>query len=229
LAALVNAASLGAIGLWLAWEAAARLHAPQPADSRLMIAVSFAAIVLNLAIGLRLHQGSKDDINVRSAYIHMMGDAVSALGVLVAGVIVALTHNAVADPVVSMLIAAFILWSSYGVLRESATILLEGTPPGTDMPRLVGVIRSVAGVLDVHDLHVWMVGPGVVACSCHIVVAEQSIRAGQQVVRAVVYDVERQFQITHTTVQVEVEGCEPNELYCVGGRRLRGHARHHAP
>jgi cobalt-zinc-cadmium efflux system protein len=227
LAALANAASLGAIGLWLAWEAIGRLHAPQPADSRLMIGVSFVAIVLNLAIGLRLHQASKDDINVRSAYVHMMGDAVSALGVLIAGVVVAVTHSVVADPIVSILIAAFILWSSYGVLRESATILLEGTPPGTDMPAVVAAIRSVSGVLDVHDLHVWMVGPGVVACSCHIVVAEQSIRAGQQVVRTVVQDVEHQFHITHTTVQVEVEGCEPNELYC-GQLRSRGHAHHRA-
>jgi cobalt-zinc-cadmium efflux system protein len=224
LAALANGVSLAAIALWLVWEAVGRLQAPEPADSQLMMGVSFVAIALNVAIGLRLHKASKDDINVRSAYVHMMGDAVSAFGVLIAGVVVAMTHSVVADPIASILIAAFILWSSYGVLRESATILLEGTPPGTDMPGLVSAIRSVSGVLDVHDLHVWMVGPGVIACSCHIVVAEQSIRAGQQVVRAVVHDVEHRFHITHTTVQVEVEGCEPNELYCAGL-----HSRSHAP
>ena len=100
-----------------------------------------------------------------------------------------------------------ILVSSYGVLSESATVLLEGTPSGTDMPSVIAAIKSVTGVLEVHDLHVWMVGPGVVACSCHIVVAEQSVREGQQVLRAVVRDIERRFHITHTTVQVEVEGC----------------------
>jgi cobalt-zinc-cadmium efflux system protein len=95
------------------------------------------------------------------------------------------------------------------------------------MPGVIATIKAVAGVLDVHDLHVWMVGPGVVACSCHIVVAEQSIRQGQQVVRAVVRDIENVFHITHTTVQIEVEGCDPNELYCAKLQPHR-HARHRA-
>jgi cobalt-zinc-cadmium efflux system protein len=148
----------------------------------------------------------------------MLGDAAAAFGVVVAGVVVATTGSTLADPVVSLLIAAFILYSSAGVLREASTVLLEGTPAGTDMPAVIEAIKGVSGVLDVHDLHVWMVGPGVVACSCHIVVAEQSVREGQQVLRAVVHTVERRFDITHTTVQVEVEGCEANDMYCVGAR-----------
>jgi cobalt-zinc-cadmium efflux system protein len=226
-AALANALSLCAIALWIVWEAIGRLRAPEPANSALMIGVALVAIVINVIISLRLHEASKDDINVRSAYVHMMGDAVAALGVVIAGVIIAVTQQVIADPIVSMLIAAFILWSSYGVLRESATVLLEGTPPGTDMPGVIATIKAVAGVLDVHDLHVWMVGPGVVACSCHIVVAEQSIRQGQQVVRSVVRDIENVFHITHTTVQIEVEGCDPNELYCAK-RQPHRHARHRA-
>jgi len=86
------------------------------------------------------------------------------------------------------------------------------------MPMLIDAIRSVSGVLDVQDLHVWMVGPGVIACSCHILVAEQSIREGQQVLRAVVRELERRFHITHTTIQVEVEGCESNDMYCIAQR-----------
>src|SRR6185295_16572875 len=121
-----------------------------------------------------------------------------------AGVLVAVTRTSLADPAVSVLIAALILYSSFDVLRESATVLLEGTPSGVDMPAVVAAIKGFAGVLDVHDLHVWMVGPGIVACSCHIVVAEQSVREGQQVLRAVVHQLEHRFQITHTTVQVEV-------------------------
>ena len=216
IAALVNGLSLVGIALWILWEGVVRLRMPEPADSGLMIGVALANIVVNAAISIRLRKGSKGDINVRSAYLHMVGDAISAMGVAIAGVVAALTGTLLADPLVSLLIAIFILWSSYGVLRESATILLEGTPPGTDMPALIAAIRSVAGVIDVHDLHVWMVGPGVIACSCHIVVAEQSVREGQQVARAVVRDVEERFHVTHTTVQVEVEGCEPNDMYCEG-------------
>jgi cobalt-zinc-cadmium efflux system protein len=84
------------------------------------------------------------------------------------------------------------------------------------MPNVIATIRAVSGVSNVHDLHVWMVGPGVVACSCHVIVAEQSIREGQQVLRTIVHDLEHSFQITHTTVQIEVEGCEADDMYCSG-------------
>jgi len=191
---------------------------PEAANGALMIGVATAAIVVNGLIGVWLHRGAKDDLNVRSAYLHMVGDAVSAFGVVIAGVLVTATHTLLADPIVSLLIAALILYSSYGVLSESVMVLLEGTPAGMDMPAVIAAIKSVRGVLDVHDLHVWMVGPGVVACSCHVVVAEQSVREGQQVLRAVVHDIEHRFHITHTTVQVEVEGCDATDMYCMGQR-----------
>jgi cobalt-zinc-cadmium efflux system protein len=218
LAALANAVSLVSIAFFIGWEAIVRIREPQIADGRVMIGIAAAAIIVNLAIGLRLHKGSKDDLNIRSAYLHMLGDAASAFGVVIAGVLVATMRSPLADPVVSLLIAGLVLYTSFGVLRESATVLLEGTPTGIDMSAVIAAIKSVAGVLDVHDLHVWMVGPGVVACSCHILVAEQSIRDGQQVLRAVVHDIEHRFHITHTTVQVEVEGCDANDMYCMGQR-----------
>jgi cobalt-zinc-cadmium efflux system protein len=220
LAALCNAVSLLVIAVFIAWEAIARLRQPEAADGVLMIAVAASAVVVNLVIGVWLHRGAKTDLNIRSAYLHMLGDAVSAFGVVIAGVLVTTTGARWADPVVSLLIAGLILASSYGVLRESATVLLEGTPAGMDMPAVIAAIKAVAGVLEVHDLHVWMVGPGVVACSCHIVVAEQSILEGQQVLRAVVQDIHHRFHINHTTVQVEAEGCDANDMYCVG-QRLR--------
>jgi cobalt-zinc-cadmium efflux system protein len=220
-AALINAVSLVFIAAWIGLEALGRIRHPEPANGPVMIIVAAVAMVVNLVIALWLRGASEHDMNVRSAYLHMAGDAASACGVVVAGVIVTVTHMSLADPFVSFGIAALILYSSYGVLRESTTVLLEGTPPGMDMPKVVSAIRSVAGVLDVHDLHVWMVGPGVVACSCHIVVAEQSVREGQQVLRAVVGDIEHRFHITHTTVQVEVEGCEADDMYCAGKRIRR--------
>jgi len=219
-AALINAVSLVLIALFIGWEGIERLRHPEPASGVLMIVLATVAIIVNLAISSRLHQGAKHDINVRSAYVHMIGDAVSAFGVVLAGIIIATTQWLLADPIVSLVIAALILYSSYGVLSESATVLLEGTPAGTDMPAVIDAMKNVAGVLDVHDLHVWMVGPGVVACSCHIVVAEQSVREGQQVLRAVVRDIEQRFHITHTTVQVEVEGCDATDMYCGGQRTM---------
>jgi len=219
-AALANAVSLVIIALVIGFEAIERLRDPEPASGRLMVVVALTAIVVNVWISVRLHRGAKHDMNIRSAYLHMVGDAVSALGVVLAGVLVLITQSTLADPVVSLMIAALILYSSYDVLRESTTVLLEGTPTSMDMPGVITAIKEVTGVLDVHDLHVWMVGPGVIACSCHIVVAEQSVREGQQVLRAVAHSIEHEFGITHTTIQVEVEGCEADDMYCMGLRAV---------
>ena len=216
LAALINALSLVVIAGMIAWEALVRLRHPEVANGPVMMVVAAIGIVTNLTIGFWLHAGAHDDINVRSAYLHMMGDAVAALGVVIAGAIMAVTDAAWADPVVSLLISALILYSSAGIVRESTTVLLEGTPPGMDMPAVIRTICGVTGVIGVHDLHVWMVGPGVVACSCHIVVGEQSIREGQQVLKSVVHEMAHHFSITHTTIQVEVEGCPANDMYCSG-------------
>jgi cobalt-zinc-cadmium efflux system protein len=222
LAALANAVSLVVIAIVIGWEAVGRIRHPEPAEGGTMIAVALVAIVVNGVISVWLYRGSKNNVNVRSAYLHMLGDAISAFGVVLAGIVVLMTGVPSADPIVSFMIAGLILWTSAGVLQETTTVLLEGSPLDTDMPAVIAAIKGVPGVKDVHDLHVWTVGPGVVACSCHIVVAEQSIREGQQVLRAVVHDLEHHFEITHTTVQVEVEGCEPNDMYCAGARARSG-------
>jgi len=214
LAALVNAVSLVVIALLIIWEAIDRIRHPQPASGGLMICVAAGAIVLNVLISWWLHAGAKHDLNLRSAYLHMVGDAVSAFGVVIAGVVVAVSHAQLADPVVSFLIAGLILWSSWGVLKESVSVLLEGTPAGLDMAAVVAAIRNVQGVRGAYDLHVWTVGPGAIACSVHVQVAEQTIREGQQILRAVVDRLGHDFKINHTTVQVEVEGHEANEIYC---------------
>jgi cobalt-zinc-cadmium efflux system protein len=214
LAALVNAVSLVVIAFLILWEAIDRLRHPEAASGVVMIVVALAAIVVNATISLWLRARAKHDLNVRSAYLHMLGDAISAAGVVIAGVVVAATGSHAADPIVSLLIAALILYSSRGILKESVSVLLEGTPVGLDMASVEQAIAAVPGVLNVHDLHVWTVGPGVVACSCHILVAEQSIREGQEILKAVVSELDHRFGINHSTVQVEVEGHDPNQMYC---------------
>jgi cobalt-zinc-cadmium efflux system protein len=226
LTALANAVSLVVIALLIFWEALQRLRHPEPVQSAPMIAVALIGVLLNGLISVWLHRGAKHDLNIRSAYLHMLGDAVSAAGVVVAGGVVALTGAAAADPVVSLLIGGLILWSSWGVLAEAVDVLMEAAPRGLDMAALERGIREVSGVLGVHDLHVWTVASGIVACSCHIVVAEQSVRSGQQVLRAVAGVLHSRFGVTHTTVQVEVEGCDPDDMYCTL-RRAHGPEPHH--
>ncbi len=226
LAALLNAVSLVVIALLIGWEAIQRLRSPTPVQSGLMIWVALAAIGVNVTIALWLRSGAKHDLNLRSAYLHMLGDAISALGVVVAGLIILVTGLTIADVLVSFLIAGMILWSSWGILVESVNVLMDSAPAGLDMSGLSKKITEVSGVLGVHDLHVWTVGSGLAALSCHVLVAEQSVRSGQKVLRTVAEMLEHDFNIRHTTIQIEVEGCDPNDLYCTMQPTAPSHAGH---
>jgi cobalt-zinc-cadmium efflux system protein len=214
LAALVNASSLVVIALLIFWEAIARLRHPEPAHGWVMVGVAAVAVALNFTIGSWLHAGSHHDLNVRSARLHMLGDAISAIGVVVAGLVVATTGATIADPIISFLIGGLILVSSWGVLCESVNVLLEGTPAGIDMKIVEADIAAVQGVRGVHDLHVWTVGPGVIAASLHIVVEEETIAAGQRVLRSVSAQLQAKHRINHATVQVEVSGDCGDGMYC---------------
>ncbi len=212
LAAFANAASLVVIAIGLAYGAVDRLRHPEPAHGWVMVAVAAVAVAMNFTIGAWLHAGSHHDLNVRSARLHMLGDAVSAIGVVVAGLVVAVTGWAPADPGVSLLIAGLILASSWGVLRESVAVLLEATPAGTDMAAVGRGLAGVPGVAGVHDLHVWTVGPGVVAASVHVRVDCDG--DDRRVLRAAVAEL-RRHGINHTTVQVDADCCgDAADLYC---------------
>jgi len=214
LVALVNAVSLVFIAGLIGYEAIDRLRHPHTVHAGPMIWVALVAVVVNCVVAWMLRSGAKDDINIRSSYIHMVVDAAASVGVVIAGIVVWLTGATIADPIASLVIVALILWSSWGLMTESVDVLLEAAPAGIDTGAVDRTICAVPGVLGSHDLHVWTVGPGVIACSCHVVVAEQSIREGQQVLKAIVRALAQEYKINHTTIQVEVEGCEPDALYC---------------
>ena len=150
-----------------------------------MIVVALAAVVMNTVIAVWLHAASHDSLTVRSAFIHMIGDALSSAAVVLAGLVIHFTGWPYADPLVSLLIAAFIVYSSVGIVRDAVNILLEGTPRDVDMQRLVAAIHGVPGVEDVHDLHVWTIGDGMNALSCHLRVAEADTARASVVVREV--------------------------------------------
>src|ERR1700730_1780550 len=126
LVALVNAVSLVVIALLIFWEASSRLRQPEPVQSAPMIVVALIAIIFNTVFSLGLRRAAQDDLNVRSAYMHMVGDAISATGVVLAGLVIAFTGSSIVDPIVSILIGLLILWSSWGILKESINVLLEG-------------------------------------------------------------------------------------------------------
>lgn len=219
LAALVNATGLVAMAGAIFWEALQRLYAPEPVQSGPMIGVALLAIILNSGIAWWLSRAAKEDLNIRGAYLHMIGDAAASFGVVIAGIIIALTGAYIADPIVSILFAALVLWSSWGILTESIHVLLEATPVGLDLAKVEQAIRGVAGVLDTHDIHVWTVSSGLIAGSCHIVVADQRVSNSQQIHQNVAHMLDHDFRISHSTIQVEAEDC--------GGHEHKAHSEHH--
>ena len=213
LAALVNAASLVLIAVIIFWEAVGRVRHPEAVDPTVMIAVAAVAVVLNTAISMSLHKG-REDLNVRSAYLHMVGDAVSAGGVIIAGIVVRLTGAHRADPAVSVLIGLLILWSSWGILRECLTVLLEGVPADVNVDAIESALRAIPNVGDVHHVHAWTISSGFLACSCHVVPVVPGVEEQQKILEDVQRVLERKFDFHHTTIQVESTGCPGADRAC---------------
>jgi len=214
LTALFNAVTLLAIAGVIIGEAIRLFAHPEPTQSTPMIVVALIAVVMNTVIALWLHSASHDSLNVRSAFIHMLGDAISSAGVVGAGIVVHFTGWVYADPLVSVLIAIFIVVSSVGIVREAVNVLLEGTPRGLDMKTLVEAMQDVPGVDDVHDLHVWCIGDGMNALSCHLRVSESDAYRAGTVVREVKDMLAERYATRHSTIETECIGCNSGEVYC---------------
>jgi len=207
LAAFVNAVTLVIVAIYIFIAAAERFMHPVAVQANVMMGVAAAGVVMNGAIAIML-QGSSHDVNVRSAFIHMLGDTLSTASVIVGGVVILWTGKNWIDPALSFGIGALILWSSFGIIRETLNILLEGTPMGVKMADLADAMRQVEGVRDVHDLHVWSIGSEMPALSCHIAIANIPLSESDFILREVNDRLAHQFGIRHTTIQFEHEKCE---------------------
>ena len=207
LAAFINAASLIAIALWIAVEAVHRLSAPVAVQPRLMMIVAAAGVLMNGVIAALLW-GVARDVNLRSAFLHMAGDTLSTAAVIAGGAGILITGQNWIDPVLSLLIAALILGSSFGIVRETLNILLEGTPRGVSLPVIRSGMEAVEGVLNVHDLHVWCLGSQSRALACHVTIADIPPSESACILLKLNHLLRDNFQISHTTIQFEHTGCQ---------------------
>jgi cobalt-zinc-cadmium efflux system protein len=207
LAAFINAITLVAIAFYIFYEAGRRLVAPVPVHAGLMIGVAATGVVVNGVISIMLWRSSKD-LNIRSAFLHMLGDTLSTAAVIGGGWAILATGQNWIDPALSFGIGAMILWSSFGIIRETLNILLEGTPRGIDLSLVAQDIAAVAGVNDVHDLHVWSIGSESHALSCHISIADIPPSASEAILREVQERLRVKFHIHHTTIQFEHVVCD---------------------
>lgn len=217
LTALVNAVTLVGIALLIGEEAVTRLLHPEPVHSQIMIFTAAAAIVVNLAIALGLRGEAAHSVNVRSAFVHMAGDAIASLGVVVAGVIIHYTGLQVLDPVISIVLAVIIGLSSWSIITETVNILLEGVPKGINLETLTSDILALPGVAGVHDLHVWSIADEMHALSCHLTVNRDSDQETSKVVQTVKGLLEARYQVDHSTIETECDGCShTGPFQCLG-------------
>lgn len=227
LTAQFNAATLVVIAIFIGVEAVRRFQHPEPVGGSRMIWVAAVAVLMNTVIAAALSGDAKNSLNSRAAFVHMAGDAISSLAVVIAGVIVHYTGWLYADPVVSLLIAAFILYSAVGIVRDATDILMEATPKDLDVQKLISGIKTVRPVCDVHDLHIWQVGDGLNFLSCHVALpATCSLKECAAIVGAINKKLHDDFGIEHATIQTEIEDLcdmnEANDLYCA----MEAHSTH---
>ena len=215
LAAFVNSALLVAFTIYLFIEAAERFRAPAVVDDLTMIVVAAAGIALNVAITLSLRREGRDDVNVRSAVVHMFGDTLSSAGIIIAAVLIRVTGVQQWDPAVSILIGVLILWSSWQILRETVNLLLEGTPRGIDPDAVAKSLSAIEGVYGVHHLHIWALGPSLPALSCHLMVGDVPVKSTSNLLDQVTRMLETHYRIAHATIQFEFANCSANDPYCV--------------
>jgi cobalt-zinc-cadmium efflux system protein len=226
IAAFLNAATLIVISLVIFWEAVTRFIKPEPVNDRMMLWVAAAALILNGAIMLGLNRGKKGDINIRAAFVHMLGDALGAVAIIAGAIAIRYTGLTYIDPALSIALGLLIIYTAWDIAQESVNILLEGLPRGLELNSVTQRMRDVEGVLDVHDLHIWSLGSSTHALSCHVLIEDMPPSESEGILKRI-NAILCEFGIFHTTVQFEHAPCVLSDNGC----RMTaddGHAHSHS-
>ena len=229
LAALVNAVSLLAVAFFIFYEAFKRVQHPEPVQASVMMWVAATGVLMNGVIAFLLYRSagsSGGDVNLRSALLHEVGDTLSTAAVIAGGWAILATGSYWIDPALSFGIGALILWSGFGIVRETLNILLEGTPRGVKLELVETSIRAIDGVNDVHDLHVWCIGSETRALSCHIAIEDIPPSISERILRDVKDRLHHDFRIDHTTIQFEHIECEVAHGCVMPVGEAAGHHNH---
>jgi len=204
LAALINGVTLVVMSLFIFWEAYERITHPPEVSTFTMLVVAVVGLIAN-AFGLFFLHGHGHSLNMRGAYLHVLGDLLSSVAVVAGGVFMAFTGIYVADPILSLLIGLIIIGGAYRLLRESVDVLLEAIPAGMELEDIGVAIAEVEGVVGVHDLHVWSLTSGLHALSCHVEVRSDTLAETDALLSRINEMLRERFTITHTTIQMESE------------------------
>ena len=221
MAALANGIILVLVAAYIFYEAYQRFLDPPTVKTTLMIVIAAVGLAGNIAGILLLRGVRQGSLNIRAAFWHILGDTISSVGVITGGIIIAVTGRGIVDPIIAVFIGCIVLWGAVRIVRESTDILLEAVPGHIEMDKVIGMLKSVAGVEDVHDIHIWTITSGIYALSTHLLIEDQMVSRTGEIVEAVNHDLARNFNITHTTLQLECEKCQncPGGLICEMGQQ----------
>lgn len=206
-AALINGLFLLLISVWIFYEAYSRLLNPKSIQSEEMFIVALIGLIINLYIATRLREHGHTDLNVKSAYMHVLGDTLSSLGVVIGAIWIFFTGQYFIDPVLSFLIGGIIVFTSISLVRDSLRILLEFTPKGIDIDDVIREMKSVNSVKDVHSIHLWSICSNVNVLDAHVYVDEDLVINTEKIIEKINERLEK-FNIKHTTFQIECRECE---------------------
>jgi cobalt-zinc-cadmium efflux system protein len=229
LSAFVNALTLLALSAWIFYESVLRLRNPETVHEDIMLLVAVLGLVLNAGIMLALRQASKNDINVRAAFVHMLGDALGSIGIIAGAIVIRYTAWQQVDPLLSIAIGLLIVWTAWDIILESLNILLEGLPRGIRLQEVGSAMKAIEGVLDVHDLHIWSLGSSTHALSCHVLIEDVPPSSSDAILQRLNAMLADHFHISHTTVQFENMSCAISENGCAipVHSEEEGHQHHH--
>ena len=214
IAAFINGATLFLIAFEILRESWDRFQNPEAVSAGPMLVIALIGLIVNLVVAFTLSKHDHDDLNTRAAFLHVLGDALASVGVIVVGVLLLFVDWFWLDPLVSVMIGLLILVSSGRVLKESIHILAEGMPSGMTATSIAASMLKVPGVRQVHDLHVWTVAPGYIALSAHVTIEDQSISQTAEMMTALKEALHDEYEIQHTTIQVECQNCGQGAILC---------------
>lgn len=206
--AFVNLITLVIIALFLIKEGIERFYNPQPIDGLVMFVVAIIGLLGNVITAVLLYRSSKENINIRSAYIHIMSDALSSVGVIIAGWLILQYQWFMVDTLLTLIIAGYILWQSYYMLWETIDILMESTPTEIELEEVTQAMQEVAGVLDIHHLHVWRLDENNILLESHVVIDESEMNNMESIKSALKDLLSSGFDIRHSTLEFEFEPCD---------------------
>lgn len=207
LAALANGATLLLISFEILKEAISRFQNPTTITAGPMLIIAVIGLVINVIVALVLREHDHEDLNTRSAFLHVLGDALASVGVIGAGIAIYFTGLTWIDPLVSILISILNLFSSGRLLKETIHILAEGIPEGMTASGVAKTIQAVNGVAGIHDLHIWTVTPGYVALSAHVILEDQKLSDSENIMLELKKRLDNEYEIEHTTIQFECNSC----------------------